>query len=62
MKETDGEILPNLPSAAAVRHRLAVLLTETDLLRSLLRVSERVERERERLRQLSVRDEVVTGK
>jgi hypothetical protein len=48
----DHHILPDLiPDLDAVRRRLAVVLTEADLLRSQLRVSERLARERERLRQ-----------
>jgi hypothetical protein len=48
----DHLILPDLiPDPDMVRRRLAVALTEADLLRSLLRVSERLARERERLRQ-----------
>jgi hypothetical protein len=39
-----------IPDPAQVRRRLAVVLTEADLLRSQLRVSERLTRERERLR------------
>jgi hypothetical protein len=46
----DAAILTDFPDAEAVRRRLAVVLTEADLLRSQLRVSVRIERERERLR------------
>ena len=47
----DHLILPDLiPDSDIVRRRLAVVLTEADLLRSQLRVSERLTRERERLR------------
>lgn len=47
----DHLILPELiPDPDMVRRRLAVVLTEADLLRSQLRVSERLARERERLR------------
>jgi hypothetical protein len=46
----DPHILPEIPDADAVRHRLAVVLTEADVLRSQLRVSLRLQRERERLR------------
>jgi hypothetical protein len=42
-------IAPEIPDADAVRLRLAVLLTETGVLRAQLRVSQRCERERERL-------------
>jgi hypothetical protein len=51
---TDSDILPNIPDAESVRRRLAVVLTEADLLRAQLRVSTRLERERERLRQQAV--------
>jgi hypothetical protein len=51
---TDSDILPNIPDAESVRRRLAVALTEADLLRAQLRVSTRLERERERLRQQAV--------
>ena len=47
----DHLILPDLiPDPDIVRRKLAVVLTEADLLRSQLRVSERLERERDRLR------------
>jgi hypothetical protein len=39
-----------IPNPDAVRVRLAIVLTEADLLRSLLRVSERRSREEARLR------------
>jgi hypothetical protein len=45
------DILPEIPDAEQVRRQLAVVLTEADLLRSQLRVSLRLRRERERLRQ-----------
>jgi hypothetical protein len=44
------DILTDIPDPDTIRRRLSVLLTEADLLRSQLRVSVRVERERERLR------------
>lgn len=48
----DHLILPDLiPDPTMIRRRLAVVLTEADLLRSQLRVSVRLARERERLRQ-----------
>jgi hypothetical protein len=47
-----NDILPDIPDPEAVRQQLAVVLTEADLLRAQLRVSTRVQRERERLRQL----------
>jgi hypothetical protein len=40
-----------IPDPDEVRRRLAVVLTEVGLLRSQLRISERLARERERLRQ-----------
>ena len=46
-------ILPDLPAADAIRARLAVVLTEADLLRAQLKVSIRLERERERPRRLT---------
>jgi len=50
MPNPDHLILPDLiPDPNVVRRRLAVVLTEADLLRSQLRVSERVTRERDRL-------------
>ena len=52
MPTPDHLILHELiPDPATVRRRLAVVLTEADLLRSQLRVSERLTKERERLRQ-----------
>lgn len=48
---TEPDILPEIPNPDAIRRRLAVALTEADLLRSQLRVSQRLARERERLRQ-----------
>ena len=52
--ESAVNILPDIPDAESVRRRLAVVLTEADLLRAQLRVSTRLERERERLRQQAV--------
>jgi hypothetical protein len=52
MATTDHDILPEIPDPETVRRRLAVVLTEADLLRSQLRTSVRLERERERLRRL----------
>jgi len=50
--KTDPQIiLPDFPDVDSVRRRLAIVLTEADLLRAQLRVSTRLERERERLRQ-----------
>jgi hypothetical protein len=48
---TNNDILPEIPDPETVRRRLAVVLTEADLLRSQLRVSMRLQRERARLRQ-----------
>jgi hypothetical protein len=47
---TDSDILPEIPDPDSIRRRLAVVLTEADLLRDQLRVSARLQRERERLR------------
>jgi hypothetical protein len=41
-----------IPDADSVRRRLAAVLTEAHLLRAQLRVSRRLEKERERLAQL----------
>jgi hypothetical protein len=41
---------PDIPDPETIRDRLAVVLTEADLLRAQLRVSLRLQRERERLR------------
>jgi hypothetical protein len=52
MQTPDHLILPDLiPNPDLVRRRLAVALAEADLLRSQLRISERLTRERERLRE-----------
>lgn len=48
--DPDTEILPEIPDPDTVRRLLAVVLTEADLLRSQLRVSLRLQRERDRLR------------
>jgi hypothetical protein len=59
MPTADHLILHELiPDPAKVRRRLAVVLTEADLLRSQLRVSERLTRERERLRRQEREQEV----
>ena len=51
MPTPDHLILPDLiPELDTVRRRLAIALTEAGVLRSQLRVSERLARERERLR------------
>ncbi|MBI1914491.1 MAG: hypothetical protein HYS12_07105 [Planctomycetes bacterium] len=50
------EILPEIPDPDTVRHRLAVVLTEAHLLRSQLRVSVRLQRERKRLRLLRLEE------
>lgn len=47
-----ADVLSDIPDPDAVRRRLAVVLTEADLLRAQLRVSTRIKRERERLRTL----------
>jgi hypothetical protein len=49
------EIAPHIPDPDSIRTRLAVLVTEADLLRKQLRVSARAQRERERLRELLAR-------
>jgi hypothetical protein len=54
--EHDPEILPDIPDPESVRRRLAVVLTEADMLRAQLRVSTRLQRERERLRGLARAD------
>jgi hypothetical protein len=41
-----------IPDTSAIRNRLAEVVTEAALLRAQLRVSKRLERERERLRQI----------
>jgi hypothetical protein len=56
--DSDHKILTDIPDSDAVRRRLAVVLTEADLLRSQLRVSVRLERERERLRRQRAAAEV----
>jgi hypothetical protein len=43
------DILTEIPDPDTIRRRLAEVLTEASLLRSQLRVSRRLERERERL-------------
>jgi len=58
MSNPDLLILHQLiPDPDEVRRRLAVALTEADLLRSQLRVSERLARERERLRNQQTKEE-----
>jgi hypothetical protein len=51
LNEQRSPILSNIPDPDCIRRRLAVVLTEANLLRAQLRVSTRLERERERLRQ-----------
>jgi hypothetical protein len=48
--DTADEAGIEIPDAEPVRRRLAVILTEADVLRAQLKVSERLARERERLR------------
>jgi hypothetical protein len=50
MPAADPEPRELIPDPDAVRRRLAIVLTEADLLRAQLRVSKRSEQERERLR------------
>jgi hypothetical protein len=47
---TVDDFLPDIPDPESIRRRLAVVLTEADLLRAQLRVSQRLQRERDRLR------------
>jgi hypothetical protein len=49
---TSPDILADVPDPDTIRRRLAVVTTEANLLRSQLRVSKRLQRERERLREL----------
>jgi hypothetical protein len=57
MSTLDHLILPGwVPDPDDVRRRLAVVLTEAGLLRSLLRVSEQLARERDRLRRQGPRE------
>ena len=59
MPTADHLILHQLiPDPEDVRRRLAVVLTEADLLRSQLQVSQRLTRERERLRRQQTQQEV----
>lgn len=52
MSEAKPDILPEIPDSESIRQRLAIVSTEASVLRSQLRVSVQVERERERLRRL----------
>ena len=62
MRSPDHLILLELvPNPDAVRRRLAVVLTEADLLRSQLRVSERLAQERQRLLQDQRRVTITAG-
>jgi hypothetical protein len=54
-------ILPDLPDTESIRQRLAVVTTEASLLRAQLRVSKRLERERERLRSLHAKGDRSSG-
>ncbi len=49
MAKSTCDILPEIPDPEHIRRRLAVVLTEADVLRAQLRVSARGQRERERL-------------
>ena len=60
LKSTAVDPTADIPREDEIRRRLAVVLTEADLLRSQLRVSKRIERERKRLRQLSADAEQVS--
>jgi hypothetical protein len=47
---TEPDLLLDVPDPDSLRRRLATVLTEADLLRAQLKVSIRLQRERERLR------------
>jgi hypothetical protein len=47
---TFPDMLPDIPDPDTIRRHLAIVLTEAALLRSQLKVSTRLQRERERLR------------
>jgi hypothetical protein len=46
---TDADLLLDIPDPDTIRNRLAVVMTEANLLKAQLRVSERLVRERDRL-------------
>jgi hypothetical protein len=52
----DHEIMSQIPDTEALRRRLAVLVTEANVLRAQLRVSVRADQERDRLRRLLEED------
>jgi hypothetical protein len=57
MPAIESPDIPELiPDPDVVRRRLAVVLTEADLLRSQLRVSQRLAKERDRLRRQHAED------
>jgi hypothetical protein len=47
--DNDHLICPETPDSETIRRRLAVVITEADVLRAQLKVSMRAERERDRL-------------
>lgn len=47
-----SRLIPTVPDPGIIRERLALLMTEAALLRRQLRLSNRAERERDRLREL----------
>jgi hypothetical protein len=51
-----SDILPDIPDPDSVLRRLAVVLTEACILRAQLRVSTRLQRERERLSAIARRE------
>jgi hypothetical protein len=59
--EQAKNLLPQVPDPEAVRDRLAIVQTEAGLLRAQLRVSARVQRERDRLRRLFESEESRRG-
>jgi len=56
-----SDILADIPDPETIRRRLAVVLTETTLLRAQLKVSTRLQRERERLRRQVLVDGLIGG-
>ncbi len=55
------DILPEIPDPDAIRRRLATVATEASLLRAQLRVSVRLQRERERLQRQHAQPAAVHG-
>jgi hypothetical protein len=52
----ESQLLPDVPDPQVIRARLAVLVSETAVLKKQLSVSERAARERERLRAFADRE------